>query len=209
MSTITPAQQAAIAAYLAGRHIPAGVGSLESACSIAAINLALTGRLTDEIPACMSLVVGRWIIVIQDAMPDAMRNGEPWRALLPRAAGTGRAHEAQRLAIILDWMWRTVLPQLQAMADAGGYGAEWARMCSERTEAAARAAAWAAEAAGAAWAAWAAWAAAGAARAAARAAWAAAEAAARAANQQAFWLAVDPPALLARLVAVSDAEGRE
>jgi hypothetical protein len=175
MSTLTPAQEASIAAYLKGRHIPAGVGTAESACSVAAINLALTGRLTDAIPACMSLVVGRWIIVIQDAMPDAMRNGEPWRALLPRAAGTGRAREAQRLAIIMDWMWGTVLPQLQPVADAGGYGDAWARMCSERTEEAAAARA----------------------------------AAARAANQQAFWAAVDPHALLVRLVAVSEAEGAE
>ena len=67
MSTITTEQQTAIADFLKGRRIP---------CSVAAINLALFGRLTDHVPPCMSLVVGRWIIRIQDAMPDTMRNSD-------------------------------------------------------------------------------------------------------------------------------------
>src|SRR5271165_2996249 len=141
MSTITKEQEQAITAYLATRDISVGVGTEESACSIAAINLALTGELTDAIPGCMSEVIGRWIIRIQDAMPAAMRNSPEWRQLLPLAAGTGRELEQVRLAIILDWTWDIVLPMIQPIADAHGFGGKWRLMCSERTAEAARAAA--------------------------------------------------------------------
>ena len=210
MSTITLEQQTAIAEKLATMNLPSGLGDEESACSIAAINLALSGRLTDDIPDCMSKVIGKWIIGVQDSMPDDMRNSGRWKSLLPRAAGTGRAKEKERLAIILDWMWESVLPTLQPLADKHGFGREWQTMTTERTEAAARAAAYAE-----AYAAWAAAyaAAAGAAEAAAgdaAAAWAAAEEAAAAAADAAdaaaeaaradVWQTFDPCGLLERLI---------
>jgi hypothetical protein len=211
MSTITREQQAAIAAKLAGMHLPSGLGNEEAACSIAAINLALSGKLTDDIPDCMSEVIGNWVIKVQDAMPDDMRNSARWKSLLPLAAGTGRDKEKKRLAMILDWMWESVLPTLQPLADKHGFGREWQTMTKKRTEAAARAAAWAA----AAWAAEAAepaeaaaraaaWAAAAAEARAAWAAWAAAAAAeARAAAEAAAaWQTFDPCALLAKLIDV-------
>lgn len=43
--------------------------------------------------------------------------------------------------VLLDWMWETVLPTLQPIADKGGFGTEWQKMCSERTEATASVAA--------------------------------------------------------------------
>lgn len=52
MTTLTPAQQAAITSTLAGAK--------HEACSIAAINLALSGHLTDDIPECMLPVISRW-----------------------------------------------------------------------------------------------------------------------------------------------------
>src|SRR5690606_14402171 len=97
-----------------------GLGSRERACSIAAINLALSGDLTDDIPECMSPTIGRWIIQVQDTMPAEIRNSAEWRGLLPLAAGTGREHEEERRAVILDWMWGTVLPSLQGLADERG-----------------------------------------------------------------------------------------
>lgn len=218
MSTITKEQERAIADWLAQHELSAGIGTKESACSIAAINLALSGRLTDAIPECMSPVIGKWIIVMQDAMPADMRNSAQWKALLPRAAGTGRQREAERLALIMDWMWTSVLPQLQLIADKGGFGAQWATMCKEKTASAANAAyaraAYAARtaaraAASAAYAAstanaWAAARTASAAWAAARAnAYAASDAAASAAYAYAayaYWSAIDPTALLAKLI---------
>ena len=168
-----------IADFLAHRHLASGLGTAEEPCSIAAINLALTGHLTDDIPPCMSRVVGCWIIRVQDAMPDAVRNSRDWKALLPLAAGTGRdpAQERRRVALLLDWIWTDVLPPLQSLADEQGFGDEWRTMLTERNEAAADAAA-AAAAAGAA--------AADAATAAAAAAWAAAADAAAAAAAAAW-----------------------
>jgi hypothetical protein len=141
MSAITPKQQASIAKKLAGMHLSSGLGDEHSACSIAAINLALYGRLTDEIPGCMSEVIGRWVIVVQDAMPGALRNSARWKSLLPLAAGTGREQEQERLDIILDWMWDIVLPSLQPLADQHGFGAQWQKMTTERTAESANAAA--------------------------------------------------------------------
>ena len=147
--TFPPEAADRLRAYLdaPGRVIPAGLGSREAACSLAAINLALTGELTDDIPPCMSRVVGRWILVIQDAMPDAARNAREWRELLPLAAGTGRERERERerMAVALDWMW-AALEVAQDVGDRGGFGLAWRAMCSERAAAAAYAAAAAADA---------------------------------------------------------------
>jgi hypothetical protein len=193
MSTITTEQQQAIAAKLAGMTLPSGLGTEEAACSIAAINLALSGKLTDDIPDCMSKVIGKWIISVQDSMPDDMRNSDRWKSLLPRAAGTGRGKEKERLDIILDWMWGTVLPTLQPLADDRGFGTEWKRMTTERTESAAAAARAATYAAAEAWAA----------HAAAEAAMAAAAEAARA--DAAAYAAADAAAAVAAARAAADA----
>jgi hypothetical protein len=132
-STLPKADQKKIADFLKDRHIPVGLGTKAEACSIAAINLALTGTLSDTIPDCMSRVIGKWIIRVQDAMPDELRNSREWKRLLPLAAGTGRDFEEERRAIILDWMWGTVLPTLQPIADKRGYGAQWLAMTTGRT----------------------------------------------------------------------------
>lgn len=180
--------------YLRTHELSCGVGTEESACSIAAINLALTGELTDDIPACMSEVIGRWIITVQDAMPAEIRNSARWKTLLPLAAGTGRAKESERIAIILDWMWCTTLPSLQQIADKYGFGGTWSEMCELKTPAAAYAAADAAAYAARA----AARAAADAAARAARAADAAADAADAA--DAAAWENFDPCAVLEKLI---------
>jgi hypothetical protein len=217
--TFTQEHRAKLEQYLATHTLPKGLGTKKSACSIAAINLAISGRLTDRVPDCMSDVLGKATIRLQDAMPEEMRNSERYKALLPEMAGTGREHEQERLAIIMDWMWSVVLPQLQPIADKHGFGSEWQTMCNLKTDAAARAACAAAVAtyAAAAAARAADYAAAGAAAAAAdyavaaaaRAAAAAdyAAAAARAADAAAFaaaaaadfWETVDPIGMLERM----------
>jgi len=147
MTTLyTPEVRAKLEDYLSSHDLPSGLGDEESACSIAAINLALTGDLTDDIPDCMSEGLGRATINLQDSMPADMRNSDRYKAWLPTAAGTGRDHEQERLAALMDWMWGTVLPQLQGLADEKGFGEEWRKMCEQRTESAAKAAAGAAAA---------------------------------------------------------------
>ena len=103
MTKLTPEQHQDIAATLANMTLSSGIGDRVNACSIAAINLALTNTLTDDIPLCMSLVIGNWIIAIQDAMPDAMRNSATWKGLLQLAAGTGREFEQERDLIVREF----------------------------------------------------------------------------------------------------------
>lgn len=209
---ITTEQETAIRDTLATMpELAVGIGTAEKACSIAALNLALTGTLTDKIPNCMSLVIGRWIISVQDPMPATIRDSAAYRELLVLAAGTGREHEAERKALVLSWMW-DALALLQPLANKRGYGAAWATMLRERTQESARAAsasasvsahaaaanasaanAYAAEAAYAASASYAA-------SAAASAAYAYAYAYARVAA----WDTIDPVSCLRRLVAVTD-----
>ena len=81
----------------------------------------------------MSAVIGRWVIDVQDAMPEDLRNSDDWKAALVRAAGTGRNHERERLDIILEWMWTTALPSLQPLADEYRLGEQWRQMCIERS----------------------------------------------------------------------------
>ena len=139
-TTYTPEVRAKLEDYLVTHDLPSGLGDEESACSIAAINLALSGDLTDDIPVCMSEVLGRATIALQDGMPYHLRNSDRYKAWLPTAVGTGRDHEEARLAVLLDWLWAAVLPQLQGLATENGLGQEWRRMCNERTDAAAAAA---------------------------------------------------------------------
>lgn len=197
MTTLTIEEQQKIADWLEEHPVlSVGVGDVESACSIAAINLALSGRLTDEVPECMSPVVGRWIICVQDAMPSEIRNSAEWRALLPLAAGTGRDHESERLSIVLDWMWGTVLPSMQSAADSRGFGAEWSAMLVQRSVEAAAATSAAAGVT------WAALAAAAASSAGAKAALAAAYVAEAAGEET--WRTFDPIGVLRRLIAVGE-----
>jgi hypothetical protein len=212
MSTLNETQEAAIREWLAAHPtLSTGIGTAESACSVAAINLALTGELTDDVPDCMSSVIGRWVIGVQDRMPADIRNSGAWRELLPLAAGTGRSHEAERTAMVLDWMWGTALPLVQPLADARGFGTAWRQMTTDRTANAAYAAANAANAnaayaaANAANAAYAAYADAKPAYAAANAAYAAANADADAAA----WTTLDPIGLLRQLIAITDPRALE
>ena len=138
MSTLSREDTRKIEVFLESHpRLAVGLGHVDKPCSIAAINLALTGELTDRIPECMSEVVGAWIIGVQDEMPAVVRNSARWRRLLPRAAGTGRDQEKERLDVILDWMCGTVLPLAQSRADEHGLGSEWRKMSVERTKEAA------------------------------------------------------------------------
>ena len=138
MLTLSQKELDDIAVILAPMVLPKGLGTRENACSIAAINLALNGKLSDGIPDCMSPVIGKWIIRVQDEMPQDMRNSREWKYLLPFAAGTGREHEKQRIAMIIDWMWVECLPQIQPLADKSGFGDEWRDMCRLKTPESAR-----------------------------------------------------------------------
>ena len=111
-----------------------GLGSPSMPCSIAAINIALSGELTDEIPDCMSLVIGKWVIAVQDLMPHGTRNCRQWKELLPLAAGTGRDREKEeaRYNLLAGWMWERVLPRVSADKWPTNMKEAWGKTLKER-----------------------------------------------------------------------------
>ena len=129
---ITPAFKKKIIEYLDAHELVHGVGNKEKACSIASINIALTGVVTDDTPGCMSPVLSTWIIEIQDAIPLKILNSKAWKKLLPLLASTGRAHEEARVDTATNWIWEKCLPSLQWMADAHGFGDQWKKMIDNK-----------------------------------------------------------------------------
>jgi hypothetical protein len=134
MTQLTNTTKQELLSFLLTHELLNGLGTRESPCSIAAINLILNGRLSDHIPDCMSRAIGKWILVIQDRMSSDLRNSLGWKTLLPHAAGTGRdpKDEEARVELIRRWMWEA-LSRLQETADECDYGEEWATMLREQT----------------------------------------------------------------------------
>jgi hypothetical protein len=118
-STITAEQQRVLSDFLTRHRLSSRGNSRETSCSIAAVNLALSGKQTIEIPPSMSLAVWWWIINVNDQMPDDMLNSDEWREALVGAAGTGRAHDAERYDLIFEWMWEVVMPRLHPASARG------------------------------------------------------------------------------------------
>src|SRR5882757_7335057 len=104
-SNVTPQQRELIHLNLQ-KHLRQGLGTQDEPCTIAAINLALTGRLTDELHPCVSPIVRAWVIKVQDAMPGEIRNGSQWRAAAEGIAGSAadESVERRRVSLLLDWM---------------------------------------------------------------------------------------------------------
>lgn len=140
MSTITQEQQDKIAEVVNGMNLSAGLGDEKSACSIAAINLALIGELTDNIPKCMSEALGRWIIRIQDALLFQIRNSKEWKSLLPLAAGTGNnASKNEKVIKLLDeWVWNIVTEYTAEWMTQSDIAEDWKKVLNEKTEASAQ-----------------------------------------------------------------------
>ncbi len=156
---------------------------------MAQVNFALTGTLDDVPHPCVSEVVRRWVIRIQDALPDDVRNSEGWRHAAVGIAGSAgsEADEAARVALLLAWMWERLGDEAVVVPVSAQKA--WRRMLVEKTSSAARdaynayaAATYAAATYAAAYA-------------------AAAAAAAYAASDAAYWQRADAPGMLTRLIA--------
>jgi hypothetical protein len=212
MTTITDAQRTRLARAFASPalRLSRGLGAagpVDSGerCTIAEINLVLTGTLSDDPHPCISEVIRRWVIAVQDAMPDELRNSPAWRSVAPLIAGTATDDERveqKRRDMIVAWMWDRLADEAVLAALPDAVRPTWDRMLAERTSSrayAAYAAAAAIRAAGNAYVD------------ATHAAYAhatptgpidAVRAAARTTgDQQAYWCRADPAGLLARLVA--------
>ena len=129
----TPQAHNRLTRYLETHRLRSGIGDRKSPCSIQAINIALTGKPGMDTPNCMSETMGDWIIVVQDSIPDTLRNSQEWKELLSRAADTQRHQEEERNSIILEWMWDKVLPHITETLDHKGARDSWKTMIEERT----------------------------------------------------------------------------
>ena len=127
-----PEADAALRKYLESNTLSDGLGDRQSACSIAAINIALTGELTDEIPQCMSRVIGEWILSVQDHMRADDRNSRTWKNLLPEAAASGRGRENQILALLINATIERTRPALAPVAARAGVMDAWRQLRTGR-----------------------------------------------------------------------------
>jgi hypothetical protein len=134
----------AITEWLASHELCRGLGSEDAACSIASINLALTGELTDEDPSdCMSPVIRHWVIRVQDKMPEKMmarddEHGRRWRKALPFVAGSRDPdREQERQDLILNWMWERLGDDWETWVPRSAHDG-WRTMLTEQTSVAAR-----------------------------------------------------------------------
>lgn len=134
MSTLTQEEQEKLRQFISTRELCAGLGNTEISCSMGTINLCLINTLTACVPSCMSSVIGRWIIFIQDLMPAELRNSPKWKQLLVLAAGTGKEKEEERFAIMSEWFWTTVLPCFQSSMNEIGVGDKWQEAITNRDE---------------------------------------------------------------------------
>ena len=67
-------------------HLSRGVGTEDEPCTIAAVNMALTSKLTDNLHPCVSPIIRSWVMVTQDAMPDAAATAARYATDAARAA---------------------------------------------------------------------------------------------------------------------------
>lgn len=131
---ITPEQKQKYDALLAKMPALAGmIGLLDGQYSLISAYVALEGVITGDVPAFMSLPIGKWIVAIQDAMPPDIRDSERWRLLLFLAGETGRGYEKERNAVLMQWMWESVLPNVGGIIERYDMRADWSRMLSRRT----------------------------------------------------------------------------
>ena len=93
--------------------------------------IAAAALLTDgSIPATASPVISIWTQRLSGVIPELLR--AEWEDLLLQVAESGRAKENERMAVLSYWTWTGAVEGLRSIANAGHYGALWARMISHR-----------------------------------------------------------------------------
>jgi len=86
------------------------------------------------IPEDGSALVKNFILGMQNVMPREITESTGWRQLVKNSALTIEAHESANSATLLDWMWNTVLPSVQDLAETNGYGPKWQAMNTHRSK---------------------------------------------------------------------------
>jgi hypothetical protein len=140
--TLTPELAAQIRADLLNPnlHLVSGVGDAGTpgegeCCTIAEIMLRLTGHLGDGPHPCVSEVIRKWVMSVQDAMPDSVRNSVEWRSAAGGIAGSATTPEAERIRcdMIMEWMWGRLADEAVLSAVPAVARPAWEQMLTERT----------------------------------------------------------------------------
>lgn len=142
---IVQAEKNAIRTFLAGRTITSKLGDASACCSIASINMATRQMLCDDAPPEMPDTIYQWLVPVQDAMPDRLRNAADWRALLPEAAYVlkdkpGGQAEARRFEVLKNWVWDAAMPLVRPAAQVAifrgrPFSEQWDTLCRAVREA--------------------------------------------------------------------------
>lgn len=141
-TTITDEQRNALRAALTSPELflVSGQGDADTpgvgqACTITEISLVLIGRLDDGPHPCICNVIRRWVIRIQDDMPDEIRNSAAWREAAIGIAGSAAnlATEKRRVEFLLNWMWEALADKDVLASIPESIRSVWNEMLSKRS----------------------------------------------------------------------------
>lgn len=80
--------QSLVASFVTSATLGKGLDNSKTPCTIAAINLTLSGRYTDECPECMSPELCDFVVVLQDRLSNKCRNSAEWKSIIPLLLNT-------------------------------------------------------------------------------------------------------------------------
>lgn len=137
MTTNYETEKALYTAFLKDLRLVAGVGNLKAgeACTESALQLALTGKLTDDRHPCVDPLIHKWVMNVQDRLDNATLNG-PWKDIAPMVVGTIDVPDS--LNRIMTTMWDALSEMTFASAKVN---VAWKDMLTARTATACKAAA--------------------------------------------------------------------
>lgn len=75
--------QKLVATFVTGATLGQGLNDSQTPCTIAAINLTLSGRFSDDCPECMSPELCDFVIYLQDSITHECRNSAEWKSVIP------------------------------------------------------------------------------------------------------------------------------
>jgi hypothetical protein len=80
--------QSLVASFVTGATLGQGLNNSQTPCTIATINLTLSGRFTDNCPECMSPELCDFVITLQDSLSHECRNSPEWKSIIPLLLNT-------------------------------------------------------------------------------------------------------------------------
>jgi hypothetical protein len=85
--------QSQVASFVTNTTLGQGLDDSQTPCTIAAINLTLSGRFTDDCPRCMSQELCDFVIILQDSLSHESRNSPEWKSVIPLLLNTKDQNE--------------------------------------------------------------------------------------------------------------------